>query len=360
VLLEDVKAYLKRFVVYPSDEACMAHTLWCAHAHFMDRWDTTPRFAFLSAEPASGKTRALEVTGLLVPDPVETVNVTVSYLFRRIGMGGDTPPTVLFDEIDTVFGRRPTPGTEEVRGLINAGYRRGATAGRCVAHGRTIETEDYPAYAAVAVAGLGALPDTLLSRSIIVRMVRRAPNERIEPFRRRLHAPAGHVLRDRLAAWAKGAANPLPWPALPNTVTDRNADCWEGLIALADLAGGHWAKEARATAVTLTARAAEELREASRGLQLLEHMRAVLGEDEQKTTTAILDRLAKLDESPWAAIEGKNQDKPLSDRGLASRLRPYGIKPRVLRVGGATPRGYRKEDFLDVWRRYVGDAPLSL
>ena len=32
--------------------------------------------AFLSPEPASGKSRALEVSDLLVPDPVHAVNVT--------------------------------------------------------------------------------------------------------------------------------------------------------------------------------------------------------------------------------------------------------------------------------------------
>jgi hypothetical protein len=39
------------------------------------------------------------------------------------------------------------------------------------------------------------------------------------------------------------------------------------------------------------------------------------------------------------------------------RLRPYGIKPKVIRIGGATPRGYRREDFEDAWVRYL---PLCL
>ncbi len=34
--------------------------------------------------------------------------------------------------------------------------------------------------------------------------------------------------------------------------------------------------------------------------------------------------------------------KPLDARGLASRLRHYGIKPDVTRVGQATVRGYRR------------------
>jgi hypothetical protein len=78
-------------------------------------------------------------------------------------------------------------------------------------------------------------------------------------------------------------------------------------------------------------------------------MRTVFGNDEQAPTSAILNKLQKLDESPWLDIKGK----PLNDRGLADRLRPYGIKPRVIRVGSTTPRGYRREDFADPWARYL-------
>ena len=41
------------------------------------------------------------------------------------------------------------------------------------------------AFAPVAFAGLRELPDTLASRSIFVRMKRRAPDEYVEPFRHR-------------------------------------------------------------------------------------------------------------------------------------------------------------------------------
>jgi hypothetical protein len=35
-LLDDVHAFLDRFVAYPSEHAHVAHTLWIAHAHLMD------------------------------------------------------------------------------------------------------------------------------------------------------------------------------------------------------------------------------------------------------------------------------------------------------------------------------------
>src|SRR5262245_50990189 len=166
VMLREVHAFLGRFIAYPSEHAQTAHALWIVHAHMMDCWDTTPRLSFLSPEPASGKTRALEVTELLVPMPVRTINATSAYLFRKIG-SEDGPPTVLFDEIDAIFGPKAKEH-EDVRAFLNAGHAKGATAGRCVIRGKIVETEELPAYAAVALAGLGSLPDTILTRSIIV------------------------------------------------------------------------------------------------------------------------------------------------------------------------------------------------
>ncbi|MGH3574067.1 MAG: DUF3631 domain-containing protein, partial [Pseudonocardiaceae bacterium] len=226
-LLDDVAAFLARFVAYPSPAANTAHTLWIVHTHLMDAWESTARIAFLSPEPGSGKTRALEVSELLVPRPVEAVNVTPAYLFRKVGSGGQRP-TILYDEIDTVFGPK-AKDNEEIRGLLNAGHRRGAVAGRCVVRGKLVETEEIPAYCAVALAGLGDLPDTLLSRSVVIRMRRRAPGEKVEPYRRREHAPEGEEIRDRLTEWAAGVVDKVTgaWPPMPEGITDRPADVWE-------------------------------------------------------------------------------------------------------------------------------------
>src|SRR3954451_14750126 len=220
-LLADLHAFLGKFVAYPSDNEHVAHVLWIMHTHLMDAWESTPRIAFLSPEPGSGKTRALEVSELLVPNPVEAVNVTPAYLFRKVSSDHGRP-TVLYDEIDTVFGPK-AKDNEEIRGLLNAGHRRGAVAGRCVVKGKTVETEEIPAYCAVALAGIGWLPDTILSRAIVVRMRRRAPGESVEPYRRRVQAPEGHPIRDRLTVWARSVEAALTdaWPTMPEGIVDR-------------------------------------------------------------------------------------------------------------------------------------------
>jgi hypothetical protein len=354
VLLDSISDFLGRFIAYPSEHCRVAHTLWTAHTHMMEAWESTPRIAFLSPEPGSGKSRCLELTELMVPRPVEAVNVTPAYLFRKVG-SEDGRPTILFDEIDTVFGPK-AKDNEEIRGLLNAGHRRGAVAGRCVVRGKVVETEEIPAYCAVALAGLGGLPDTILTRSVVVRMRRRAPSEVVCAFRRREHGPEGHDLRGRLEAWATEVIDRVTgaWPDIPEGITDRDADVWEPLLAVADVAGGDWPKRARVSAVTLVTDS--KAGTPSLGIRLLADIRTVFAEQAQLPTATLLHYLSALEEAPWGDLKGK----ALDGRGLASRLKPYGIERSTIRVGLATAKGYRREDFHDAWARYLPSlSPLG-
>ncbi len=353
--LADVETFLRRFVAFPSDAAAVAVSLWAAHAHLVDAFDSTPRLALLSPEPGSGKTRTLEVLELLVPAPMHALNASPAPTFRSIAAARRT---LLFDEVDGLFGR---PGKDDpaadLRALLNAGHRKGATIPRCV--GPRHEVVDFPVFAATALAGLGDLPDTLMSRAVIVRMRRRAPHETVEPFRYRLHAPEGHDLRERLAAWASIVAGHLgdPWPDMPAGVEDRPADCWEPLLAVAEAAGGHWPDTARTACVEMTRVAAS--REASLGVRLLADLREVFtvrDEDgniidvvETLPTEAVLDRLHDLDEAPWGDLRGK----PLDARGLARRLRQYDVCSTKVKVEGKPLQGYRREHLWDAWTRYL-------
>lgn len=350
-LLDDVRAYLARFVVYPSGHELNAHALWVLHTWLMDCWESTPRLAFLSPEPGSGKSRALEVTEPLVPRPVHAVNTTPAYLFRKVS-DPHGAPTILYDEIDTVFGPK-AKDNEDIRGMLNAGHRKGATAGRCVVRGKEVFTEELPAYCAVMLAGLDDLPDTLMTRSVVVRMRRRAADEQIEPWRPRINGPDATILYTRLAKWSTLAREALSgdfWPEMPYGVDDRDADCWEALLAVADLAGDRWAKAARATAVRLV-RAAKG-RAPTTGVLLLRDIKKVFDDslDDKLTTDAITTGLAKIPESPWATIR---RGEPLDDRGLALRLGKYGIGSKPQRVGAEVFKGYSRAQFADAWKRYV-------
>jgi hypothetical protein len=275
------------------------------------------------------------------------VNMSPSALFRSVG-SEDGLPTILFDEIDTVFGPKAKEN-EEIRGLLNAGHRRGAKTYRSVIRGKSVDVEPIEAFCAVVLAGLGYLPDTISSRAILIRMRRRHAGEKVEPYRRRIHSIEGDQIKERIAVWAKSAE--VGWPELPNEIQDRNADVWEPIIAVAEALGGKWPSLARQAAIALIAEGKDA--DTSTGVLLLTHTKTVFENSEQLWSKTILARLIDLPESPWADIYGK----PLDERGLAKRLRGFGVKPKTIRIGAETARGYSRSDLVDVWLRYVDLPP---
>ncbi|MFJ6788840.1 DUF3631 domain-containing protein [Streptomyces angustmyceticus] len=360
-LLDEVEAFHRRFNVFPHEAAYVAVALWDAHAHLLDCFDSTPRLAFLSPEPGSGKSRALEVVETLVPAPMTAVNASAAALFRSVSNPSGRP-TILFDEIDTIFG--PKAGdNEELRGFLNAGHRRTGVTYRCIGDGGNQTVQAFPSYCAVAVAGLGNLPDTIMTRSVIIRMRRRARNERVEPFRARIHEAEGHKLRDRLGQWTEHAREFVmgAWPEMPDEVTDRPADVWEPLLAIADAAGGDWPARAREACVALVT-ASKSNDKGSLGIRLLTDLRdnVMVGID-RLPTVAILEALNALDDAPWADLHGK----PLDNRRLSRMLAEYmtadnePIGSRNIKTAGSVLKGYYAADLLDAWARYCPPPPES-
>lgn len=343
-LLDDVEHYAGRFVAFPSEHARVATVLWVAHSHGVNAFESSPRLALLSPEPGSGKTRVLEVVETMAPGAMHVLSASTPAVFRTIEA---ETTTLLLDEVDTIFGRRGRDeNNEDMRALLNAGHRRGATIPRCV--GPTHEVRRFPVYAAVALAGLGDLPETLMTRSVIIRMRRRTHNEVVEPFRHRRDAPVGAELRNRLHDWVGSVLEDLrdAWPEMPDGITDRPADCWEPLLAIADAAGGRWPSRARLACTALAGAAVS--REASLGIRLLSDLRDVFDGTDRLPTSAILDGLHKLEESPWSNLKGSALDA----RGLAWRLGNYEVSSTKVKVDGKALQGYRREDLWDCWERY--------
>jgi hypothetical protein len=73
------------------------------------------------------------------------------------------------------------------------------------------------------------------------------------------------------------------------------------------------------------------------------------------STKEILGALNCDETRPWG--ERKNGN-PLTDRQLAALLNDYEIKPKTVRRGSQTDKGYRQEWFEDAFERYL--APRSV
>jgi hypothetical protein len=352
-LLDAMAALLLRFVVMDRHQV-VAVVLWVAHTHALEAADATLYLNINSAEKRSGKTRTIEVLELVVARPLQTANVSAAALYRSVA---EDRPTLLLDERDALFanGGR-SERAEELRGLLNAGHRRGAVAVRMAGVGAAMRPERYPVFCPKALAGIGKLPDTLADRSVSVCLKRRHRGERIERFRRRKVEPEAAELRGRLAAWAEAVLPALreAEPALPDALDDRAADGWEPLVAIGDAAGGEWPVSARRAAVALSAGRADA-EDDSLGVRLLAHSRSAFdaASVDRLTSVALVEALVEMEEAPWGDLGGK----PLDARRLARFLRDYEIRSRKIRVGDCVSQGYLRESFEDAWSRYC--APSS-
>lgn len=339
-LLEELHAALKRYVIFPSKEAAYATALWIVATHAQPAWEVATRLAITAPEKRCGKSRLLDVIEATVHNPLITVNISPAALVRSIG---DNPPTLLLDESDTVFGKKAADH-EDLRGIVNAGHQRNRPYIRWDATIRS--TEVCPTFAMVALAGIGDLPDTIMDRSVVIRMRRRGPSEKVAPFRTRRDAPALHDLRDRIAKWAEANLDDLTNAAPDMPLEDRAADTWEPLICVADCASRAWGKRARDAAVKLVAAENAADMEASLGARLLSDIREVFTSMTVSflPSQELLNRLRRLEDAPW-------NDMDLTTRGLSDRLRPYEIKPG--HNPAKTARGYRLESFLEAFSRYL-------
>lgn len=347
ILLGDVASFVRRFVVVTEIQADLL-ALWAAHTHGIDAAETTPYLAITSPEKRSGKTRLLEVLELLVHNALPTANTSDAALFRSVSKEGG-PPTLLLDEVDAVFKARER---EDLRGLLNAGFRRGALVRRMGgAKNTTLET--FEVFSSKAFAGIGnCLPDTILDRSITIAMKRRTREETVERFRRRVVAPEGEALRDRLADWIEPQ---LDWlhearPNLPDELDDRAQDMWEPLLAIANLAGGDWPQRARKASLTLSANGARE--DDSLTALLLKDIYTVFsnGAGDRLQTSDLIGHLTEIEESPWGDWYGKT----ISAQALSKLLRPHRIKTMPVKAEGKTVRGYKVEQFSEAFHRVLG------
>jgi hypothetical protein len=140
---------------------------------------------------------------------------------------------------------------------------------------------------------------------------------------------------------------------MPEGITDRPAEIWEPLLAIADIAGGHWPTTARNACRHFVLDTGPQI--TSFGVRLLADLRDLFtraGTDRMRTTD-ILPALTGLDESPWGDLHGK----PLDARRLAKELSRYGVRPHDVRLtGGEVVKGYRTaapEGLADAWDRYL-------
>ena len=341
LLLDALRYAFGRHLALPEGTA-EAIALWVLLAHSHDAHQTSPRLAFVSPVPECGKTTALSILGALVPRALPTSNITPAVIFRVIEQ---RRPTLLIDEADSFLH-----ASEDMRGILNSGHTRAtATVWRC--DGDQREPKGFSTWTPVVIAKIGKLPPTLESRSIEIAMRRRRPEESIEPVRPEDTA-ALWDLRSKAARWVADNFEALRGsePDVPNCLYNRARDNWRPLLAIADVADGHWPDTARRVAVELCG--GDE--DPSLGIQLLSDIREIF-RSERRSSDDLCADLRSLEDRPWT-----EDSIAINPRQLARLLKPFGIAPKSIRLGPcSTPNGYTAAQFEDAFARYLPPIPPS-
>ena len=343
-LLLEIGWAIRRFIVC-EPETSFAATLWAAMTWFIDDIKVAPMALITAPEKRCGKTQLLSIFGRLCNRPLPSSNISPAALFRSIDKW---KPTLLIDEVDA-FMR----DNEELRGLLNAGHTRdSAFTVRCV--GDNHEPTNFNLWGAKALAGIGKLADTLMDRSIILELRRKCPDEKVERLR---HAPEGlfETLQRKLARFAKdyGATVGASRPEIPEELNDRAQDNWEPLLAIADIAGGHFSRFARKAAIKLSA---SNENTTSLGVELLTDIYEVFEakEIDRIFSHELVKALCEDNEKRWATYNFRGPNRCITPKQLGQLLSAYGITSRNIRgCLLSVKKGYYRSQFEDAFQRYV-------
>lgn len=344
-LLKYVDNLLGRFVHFPSGDGHQRVALCLYVLHTWALGSVTPYMYVRSPQKRSGKTRLLEVLELACRHPLRAASITEAAIFQAVQA---LSPTLMIDEVDAIFTAK-SERAEALRGVLNAGNRRGAVVVRGTADG---EPATFSTFCCKVLAGIdtGKLPDTIRDRAIVIDMERKLRSERVERFRVEDLGDQPEELRKMLEDWAAEHHDELasyrcePLPA----ISDRLEEAWEPLLAIAHLAGDPWPQRSREAAVAL---ASIEDGSHDHGELLLAALKQMFVEQDALHSKTICAALNEDEELPFGAYR---RGDGIDGRGLSRLLRPYGIRPQDVRPpSGENRKGYRREWFAEKWSRYV-------
>lgn len=320
-LLDEVMVVVADHAII-SRQGVIATTLWVVHTYCYDCFEYTPRLFAHSPTRRCGKTTYLKLLQKLVLRPLYSDDITGAVLFARMQEGY----VALLDELDSM------PYAADIRNAFNSGFERGGQTHR--------KYGTFDTFRPLAVACIGGLHPTMMDRSITIRLKRKMPNEYVK----RVRFFDGATVRRKCLRWAQDnrAALEAARPPLPPGLNDRQADLWESLLAVADVAGGGLSALARKAAVALS-HGQEEI-----GVEetLLRDIREVFGNEEALFSAELVQRLICKVSARWST-EGLNEWR------LADKLAGFEIHAKLIRKGGKVLRGYERSMFADAWNRWA-------
>jgi hypothetical protein len=343
-----VEQFIRRFCILP-DAAYLTLAVWAMATYTPNNFECFPYIALLSPAKRCGKTRVLEVLELVSNGAWRGTSPSAAALYRML----ENTPTLLLDEVEALNRRGASEVQQAILSILNAGHRKGATVPRC--EGPKNEVRHFTVYGPKAFAAIGGLPDTLLDRSIVVSMQRRTAVQSVErllqsrgradaePTRAAVESFMQEHAEDIRVAYEYLMGNDLKF------LSDRDADLWLPLFAVCSAASPDRMDDLRQCSKILSFAKQSDDADDSLQLKLLADLRMIWPNNQLHVeTSTLLERLGKMDESPWST------EITLTPRKLARMLRLFEVKPAQFRQDDrAGLRGYSRDALEVAWRRYL-------
>ena len=341
-ILDQIGYLVGQYVALDPDQLVVA-TLWAAHTHVYDRYMCSPRLAVCGPMPNVGKTTTFDVLGKLVLRPWRAASATEAALYS------DTDGnhiTMLIDETHyaDLSGRRAA--------ILHAGYRQGTPI--------RLAKRSIDVFCAAGFGFIGScLTPELQSRSLMIQMRRHDGSYHLRRFDVADTADLDAVYQ-RLCDWAANVQLDRD-PRLPPELlrNSRWADNARPLIAIADTAGEKWGDAARKALTNLIVLHQSEHPNAL----LIRHLHQVFverGYPKAMWSRDVVAALCANEDWPWSEYRGpfgKSQPRPLRQTDLAMMLHQFDarIRPRSVRIGQRTSKGYQFEQLEPQFAAYCED-----
>ena len=251
-LLTEISVTLPQYVRLSKAEYDAA-ALGMVHLHVFDFFDVMPIVTISSPQKRSGKTRLMRLAARVAPKALFISGNTAAFLVRAIDRDG---PNVFADEFDAVTKGDPEKA-EAMRAHLNALFdREGSYVGKCVPTENGHEPRRFTVWSTLWLAGIKKPPPTIEDRAIPIQPKRKLAGDKVKSLRLR-DGPEFDVFRRKAARFAIDNeralrnANP-PCPDGLAEHSDRAADAWSPLFAIAQVSGGGWLERAHRAALVLS------------------------------------------------------------------------------------------------------------
>jgi len=345
-LVLELMVQLRRYVAV-HDEGAITIVLWAALAWLHNEIAThSPILVVTSAEEDSGKSTTLGVLERLTPCPYSAVELTGPNIYHLVDQ---RQPTLIIDEADKLFHRKV-----DLMHIVNHSWIRGAKVPRLV---RGV-LHDFNVFCPKVLGMKGLdLPSTTASRSIVVKLWPALPEQKIEEFKF-VDDDTFVTLRRKLLRWKTDNVTALEdaTPVMPPGLSNRLKRNWLLILAIAELAGRDFAKQARGAAVKLS----RKRHQPSESRRLLEAVVPIVAGRTFIASKELQACLHADKTAEWCDFRGKG---PISEKQIAVLLAPYEIYPDVFhptKRADDSQRGYIVAQFERAFAHFLPGKRTSV